>query len=177
MSKDLLQQGLDAAFTAGFNACLTEIEALRAAIAQPADQWKEAVLNELIVAHIYTAEHDTNPRKALQDAIAWNCQVALDPAVSADAQALIDKGKSQPVQPASPAGPTEIWLQLHSDCTDDELLEPVDYTSGHVTWCWHAINDSDVRYVRADLTTIAQPDPLKEVIARHRAALSDGYQP
>lgn len=54
-----------------------------------AKEWREAVLNELIVAHIYTKEHDTNPRKAIQDAITWNCQVALDPAVSSDAQKLI----------------------------------------------------------------------------------------
>jgi len=54
-----------------------------------AREWREAVLNELIVAHIYTKEHDTNPRKAIQDAITWNCQVALDPAVSSDAQKLI----------------------------------------------------------------------------------------
>lgn len=54
-----------------------------------AQEWREAVLNELIVAHIYTKEHDTNPRKAIQDAITWNCQVALDPVVSSDAQKLI----------------------------------------------------------------------------------------
>lgn len=52
-------------------------------------QWREAVLNELIVAHIYTKEHDTDQKKAIQDAITWNCQVALDPAVSSDARALI----------------------------------------------------------------------------------------
>lgn len=54
------------------------------------DEWKEAVLNELIVAHIYTKEHETNPLKAIRDAITWNCQVALDPAVSSDAQRLRD---------------------------------------------------------------------------------------
>lgn len=54
-----------------------------------AHAWKEAVIDELIVDHIYTKEHETNPRKAIQDAITWNCQVALDPAVSSDARALI----------------------------------------------------------------------------------------
>lgn len=54
-----------------------------------AHEWREAVLNELIVAHIYTKEHDTNPRKAIQDAITWNCQIALDPAVSSDARKLV----------------------------------------------------------------------------------------
>ena len=58
---------------------------------------------------------------------------------------------------ASAAGPKEIWLQLHGDCSADELLEPVDYTSGEVTWCWHSINNSDVRYVRADLAQPVEP--------------------
>lgn len=52
-------------------------------------KWKERVLDELIVAHIYTKEHDTNPKKAIHDAIVWNCQVAIDPAVSSDARKLI----------------------------------------------------------------------------------------
>lgn len=60
-----------------------------------AKEWREAVLNELIVAHIYTKEHDTNPRKAVQDAIIWNCQVALDPLVSPDARALIAQAEAE----------------------------------------------------------------------------------
>jgi aldehyde:ferredoxin oxidoreductase len=57
--------------------------------------WKEAVLNELIVAHIYQAKHDTDPRRAVQDAISWNTDIALDPQVSSDAQKLIDRGAEQ----------------------------------------------------------------------------------
>jgi len=56
------------------------------------------------------------------------------------------------VEPAPSAdGPKELWLQLHGDCLPHEQSEPVDYTSDDVTWCWHSIHDSDVRYVRADL--------------------------
>ena len=54
--------------------------------------WKEAVINELVVAHIYQAKHDTDPRQAIQDAISWNTSVALDPLVSSDAQKLIKQG-------------------------------------------------------------------------------------
>lgn len=63
-----------------------------------AQEWREAVLNELIVAHIYNKEHDTNPRKAIHDAITWNCQVALDPAVSSDAQKLIAAAQAELAQ-------------------------------------------------------------------------------
>jgi hypothetical protein len=58
-----------------------------------------------------------------------------------------------PVQEFSYKGPEELWLQLHGDCSDDELTDPVDYTDDSVTWCWHQINNSDVRYVRADIAT------------------------
>jgi hypothetical protein len=65
-----------------------------------------------------------------------------------------------PAEPQPSAqGPAALWLQLHGDCSEAELSEPVDYTSGDVTWCWHAINDTDVRYVRADLAGVAGRDP------------------
>jgi hypothetical protein len=57
------------------------------------------------------------------------------------------------VQEFSYKGPEELWLQLHGDCSDDELTDPVDYTDDSVTWCWHQIHNSDVRYVRADIAT------------------------
>jgi hypothetical protein len=89
----------------------------------------------------------------------------LDNAITAIKQALSDAthldetpSLAAPVQPvASYKGPEELWLQLHGDCSDDELTEPVDYTDDSVTWCWHQIYDSDVRYVRED--TAAQPAP------------------
>lgn len=64
-------------------------------------------------------------------------------------------GAGEP-QPSS-EGPPEVWLQLHCDCLPHERTEPVDYTGGDVTWCWHAIHSDDVRYVRADLATTQQP--------------------
>ena len=82
-----------------------EIKALRAMLdsmidgglqqAQSRNEWKDAVIDELITAHVYQKEHDTDPRKAIQDAITWNCQVALDPAVSSDARALVERGLQQ----------------------------------------------------------------------------------
>jgi hypothetical protein len=69
-----------------------------------------------------------------------------------------------PVQEFSYKGPEELWLQLHGDCSDDELTDPVDYTDDSVTWCWHQIHNSDARYVRADIATPpAQPAPVQPV--------------
>lgn len=70
--------------------------------------WKEAVINELIVGHIYNSSHENNPRKAVQDAITWNCQAALDPLVSSDAQALIDRGATE--------SRAEIEAQVREEC-------------------------------------------------------------
>lgn len=70
------------------------------------DPWKDAVIDELVIAHIYRAEHDSDPRKAVRDAIQWNVYVALDPRVSSEAQALIDRGREEAQADAEPIGHT-----------------------------------------------------------------------
>lgn len=57
--------------------------------------WKEEVIDQLVCCHIYNGTHDNDPRKAVNDLIAWHVQVALDPQVSSDAQALIDRGSAE----------------------------------------------------------------------------------
>lgn len=54
--------------------------------------WQEAITEALVVNCIYTKEHDDNPQKAIHDLLSWEIKVALDPAVSADARALIEQG-------------------------------------------------------------------------------------
>ena len=56
--------------------------------------WKEAIIDQLVCCHIYNKTHDDNPYKAIMDLIAWHIDVALDPDVSEDAQALIYIGAS-----------------------------------------------------------------------------------
>ena len=73
-------------------------------------------------------------------------------------------------------GPDELWLQLHGDCTPDELTEPVDYTSGDVTWCWHRIHDSDVRYVRADLAQANALSPTYAELLAQRDELAKALE-
>lgn len=57
------------------------------------EQWCEAVLDELATTFIDPKSND--PREILRQVIAWNAQVALDPRVSEDAQALVDRGRSE----------------------------------------------------------------------------------
>ena len=69
--------------------------AWKAALAHPPrDEWREAVYDELVTTWTFSAENKDDPRKALQDIINWHVRVALDPAVSSDAQALIERGKA-----------------------------------------------------------------------------------
>lgn len=86
--------------------------------AAPADEWRQAIEDELICYHIGTAQSFPDAKAALKNLIDWHVLVALDPAVSSDAQALIDKGKS-----AAPAVPLtderaafEAWIR--KDCGD-----------------------------------------------------------
>jgi hypothetical protein len=79
-------------------------------VAAPAQKrgWKEVVIEKLMVSHIYRNEHDSDPDKALNDLIAWQMRIALDPQVSSDAQALIDKGKKE----AAPAQTLNLGAHL-----------------------------------------------------------------
>ena len=69
--------------------------AWKAALAHPPrNEWREAVHDELVTTWTLSAENKDDPRKALQDIINWHVRVSLDPAVSSDAQALIERGKA-----------------------------------------------------------------------------------
>jgi hypothetical protein len=95
-----------------------------------------------------------------------------------EAITAIKQALAAPIQKpvATYKGPEELWLQLHGDCSDDELTEPVDYTDSSVTWCWHQIHDSDVRYVRADTIPPAAPvqEPVGALILGGVIDTSDG---
>jgi hypothetical protein len=77
--------------TTGKELRLTERLAEVSARAEKAEQFREAVIDALVVSCIYVEEHDTNPRKAINDLICWEQKIALDPAVSSDARALIER--------------------------------------------------------------------------------------
>jgi hypothetical protein len=55
--------------------------------------WKDAVIDPLVILYIYRKEHEADPRLALNDAIDYHVQIALDPQVSSDAAALVQRGR------------------------------------------------------------------------------------
>jgi hypothetical protein len=57
------------------------------------EQWCDAVLDQLATTCIDPKSND--PREILRQVIQWHVQVALDPCVSEDAQALVDRGRRE----------------------------------------------------------------------------------
>ena len=54
-------------------------------------EWERVLIERLAVLHILSPEHETNPSKALHDIISYEVLISLDPLVSSDAVALIEK--------------------------------------------------------------------------------------
>ncbi|OQA27952.1 MAG: hypothetical protein BWY57_03568 [Betaproteobacteria bacterium ADurb.Bin341] len=55
--------------------------------------WKAAVIDQLVIAHILTAEHESDPLKAIQDLLAYHTEIAVDPRVSGAAAKLVERTK------------------------------------------------------------------------------------
>lgn len=53
------------------------------------NEWKHIIIEKLVVCGILRKEHETNPRLAVEDLLAWEVCVALDPVVSDDARKLL----------------------------------------------------------------------------------------
>lgn len=56
-------------------------------------KWQKAVEDALIIAGIFGPKH-SDPHVALADLLDYHVGVAIDPTVSSDAQALIDRGRA-----------------------------------------------------------------------------------
>lgn len=54
-------------------------------------KWKAAVQNAAVVSWTLSAENENDPTKAVNDLLCWTQQVALDPAVSAEAKSWRDR--------------------------------------------------------------------------------------
>ncbi len=59
--------------------------------------WKSAVIEQLVMAHTITAEHESDPAKAVQDLLAYHADIAVDPRVSGAASDLIEKARAEAI--------------------------------------------------------------------------------
>ena len=57
--------------------------------------WKSAVIDQLVIAHILTPEHESDPLKAVQDLLAYHTEIAVDPRVSGAAAKLVEQAKAE----------------------------------------------------------------------------------
>lgn len=64
-----------------------------------ANPWRDAIDAALICCHIGTVESFPTAQEALEALIDWHVEVALDPEVSSDAQALVDRGAAAVAEP------------------------------------------------------------------------------
>ena len=62
-------------------------------MSEPANEWKEAVIDACVVNCI--GWHENDPRKTIQDLISWEVAIALDPQVSEEARKLRDTYKTE----------------------------------------------------------------------------------
>jgi hypothetical protein len=107
-SKELLKQALDALLCCspdtevGAALQIKTVKSLRAELAQQAaNPWLEAIDNALICTHLGTVDSFPDAGAALDALIDWHVAVALDPEVSSDAQALIDRGAAAVAEPVA----------------------------------------------------------------------------
>ena len=77
-------------------------------------QWQEAVIEQLIIHHIYRAKHDSDPQKAINDLLCYSNQIALDPLVSSDAQALIDHGRALAQESAQQTKQKQLFEKIET---------------------------------------------------------------
>jgi hypothetical protein len=63
--------------------------------------WREAIDAELVCLHLGTADSFLDAGAALNAVVNWHVEIALDPAVSSAAKALVDRGAAAPAVPVA----------------------------------------------------------------------------
>ncbi len=94
---DVLRLALEAGFTwEPINNIADPLERFATLVLEADDgPWKSAVIDQLVIAHILTAEHESDPLKAIQDLLAYHTDIAVDPRVSGAAATLVEQAKAQ----------------------------------------------------------------------------------
>lgn len=94
---DVLRLALKAGFTwEPINNIADPLESFAALVMEAKDgPWKAAVIDQLIIAHTITAEHENDPLKAVQDLLAYHADIAVDPRVSGAAAKLVEQAKAE----------------------------------------------------------------------------------
>ena len=84
------------------------------------DPWREAIDAELVCLHLGTVDSFPSANEALDALINWHIATALDPAVSASAKLLVDRGRAV----AEPLTDAELLVCLVSVDPNTKRLPP-----------------------------------------------------
>jgi hypothetical protein len=99
-------------------------EAIKASIEdERQNPWKMALMDGLVITHTLCKEHETDPRKAVNDLISWHVTDALDPQLSSAADELVRQAKREALMDASneinEQDDMPVYLQLR--CMVEEM--------------------------------------------------------
>ena len=130
MTTALLKQSLDALLCCSPDSKVSAalqtktVKDLRAELAH-LDPWRDAIDAELVCLHLGTADSFHSANEALDALINWHIATALDPAVSAAAQALVDRGRAAVAEPLTDEQIEEMWEKAMTkhDLTKDIIVE------------------------------------------------------
>lgn len=94
---DVIRMAREAGFTwEPINNIAGPLERFAALVLEVDDgPWKTAVIDQLVIAHILTVEHESDPLKAIQDLLAYHADIAVDPRVSGAATTLVEQSKAE----------------------------------------------------------------------------------
>ncbi|MDR6853777.1 hypothetical protein [Variovorax guangxiensis] len=59
------------------------------------DEWKDTVMDALVTSAAFRKEHENDPEKALTALVKMKTCMALDPAISIEAEALVQRGRDE----------------------------------------------------------------------------------
>ena len=119
--------------------------------------WKAAIIDELIVDCIYSKEHESDPRRALAEAIAWNVKVALDPSASKEARDM----QQAAINAALESVANRIKLEVTTRGYDPDNLTMV-YSSSDQVEIKASMADKCYHIIKEYIST----NPLAEAQAR-----------
>ena len=140
--------------------------------------WKLAVIDQLVIAHILTAEHESDPLKAIQDLLAYHTEIAVDPRVSGAAAGLVEQAKAEAdadsklacaLHGTHGAGHETEWVkeQIHRQAESDVLSDLLGslkevcetFSSTNRLWKDTAVHVMAQRSIARAEAALAEPQP------------------
>ena len=126
-----------------------EIDAAGAHAQPDGDEWKLAVDYELVTCGATADSFDT-PARAVKELIDWHVHVALDPAVSDDAAALVERGRKEAAAGDAGMPVVMLWRDALPDGRYDSNAQNVPLVRQRDAQAAIAARDARIAELEAD---------------------------